>query len=140
MLLADFKKEKVQAMKNKDSVTIDALNVVINKLMLLSIDKRAKGEELAETDTVTVLQKTEKELIEERDGYQKAGRQDTVDKLNAQLAVIKKYLPKMMSEEEISAVIDTLEDKSVPSVMRHFKLNYQGKCDMRLVSQVLNKK
>ncbi len=140
MLLADFKKEKVVAMKAKDSVTIDALNVVINKLMLLSIDKRSKGEELTETDTVTVLQKTEKELIEERDGYQKAGRQETVDKLNAQLEVIKKYLPKMMTEDEIAEVIATLDDKSVPSVMRHFKQNYQGKCDMRLVSQVLNKK
>ncbi len=140
MLLADFKKEKVIAMKNKDSVTVDALNVVINKLMLLTIEKRAAGVELAEADTVAVLQKTEKELIEERDGYQKAGRADTVAKLSAQLEVIKKYLPKMMTEEEIAAVIDTLDDKTVPSVMKHFKQNYLGKCDMRLVSTVLNKK
>ncbi len=140
MLLADFKKDKVVAMKSKDNVTIDALNVVINKLMLLTIEKRAAGVELTEADTVTVLQKTEKELIEERDGYQKAGRTETVEKLNAQIDVIKKYLPKMMTEEEIVAVIDTLADKSLPSVMKHFKQNYQGKCDMRLVSTVLNKK
>ncbi len=140
MLLADFKKAKIEGMKAHDNVTVDALNVVINKLMLLSIDKRSKGEELTEADTVAVLQKTEKELIEERDGYERAGRQDTVDKLNAQLAVIKAYLPKMMTEEEIASVIATLDDKSVPSVMRHFKQHYQGKCDMRLVSQVLNKK
>lgn len=43
----------------------------------------------------------------------------------------------MMSEDEIRAVIMTLPDKSVPSVMRHFKAEYAGKCDMAEVNKVL---
>jgi uncharacterized protein YqeY len=42
-----------------------------------------------------------------------------------------------MSKEEIKEVILALQDKSVPAVMRHFKANYAGKCDMKEVNEVL---
>lgn len=137
MLLADFKKLKIEAMKAHDEDAVKALNVVINKLMLASIDKRAKGEEMTDADTVTVLQKTEKELIEERAGYEKAGRSDTVASLDRQIAAVKKYMPQMMSAEEIKEIILTLSDRSVPAVMKHFKTEYAGKCEMKTVSEVL---
>jgi hypothetical protein len=31
-----------------------------------------------------------------------------------------------------------LEDKSMPNTMKHFKLNYLGKCDMKLVNKLAN--
>lgn len=68
-----FKKEKVTKMKEKDKDAVSALNVVINKIMLASIEKRAKGEELGEGDILSLLQKTEKELLEEKTGFEKAG-------------------------------------------------------------------
>ena len=40
------------------------------------------------------------------------------------------------SEDEIRAIINTLEDKSIPSVMKHFKANYQGQVDNSLVSKI----
>ena len=43
----------------------------------------------------------------------------------------------MMSEEEIKEVILSLADRSVPNVMKHFKSNFAGKCDMRKVQEVL---
>jgi uncharacterized protein YqeY len=54
-----------------------------------------------------------------------------------QLEVVKQYLPKLRSQEEIKQVILSLEDKSIPSVMKHFKVNYAGKVDMRLVQETL---
>ena len=134
-----FKKEKVAKMKEKDKDAVSALNVVINKIMLSSIEKRAKGEELSEGDILSILQKTEKELIEEKSGYEKAGANyaDNVKSLENQIATVKSYLPQMMSKEEIKEVILSLDDKSVPSVMRHFKANYNGKCDMKEVNEVL---
>ncbi|MDE5756835.1 MAG: GatB/YqeY domain-containing protein [Clostridia bacterium] len=134
-----FKKEKVAKMKEKDKDAVSALNVVINKIMLSSIEKRAKGEELSEGDVLSILQKTEKELIEEKAGYEKAGANyaDNVKSLENQIATVKSYLPKMMSKEEIKEVILSLDDKSVPAVMRHFKANYNGKCDMKEVNEVL---
>ncbi|MFI3229649.1 MAG: GatB/YqeY domain-containing protein [Bacillota bacterium] len=139
MLLDGYKKEKIMAMKAKDTATVSALSEVINKLMLLSIDKRAKGQELVEADSVSVLQKVEKELIEEKTAFEKVGKQEIVAELEAKIAVIKKYLPQLMSEEEVTAIIIAMEDRSIPTVMKHFKANYQGKVDMRIVQQVVAK-
>lgn len=137
MTIDDFKKAKIEAMKNHDKDTVTGLNTLINKLMLFNIEKRAKGEEMSEADYVQILKKTQKELVEEKEAFEKAGREDTVRSLENQIAAIEKYLPKMMSEEEICAVIAALPDKSVPAVMKHFKTEYAGKCDMAEVNKVL---
>jgi uncharacterized protein YqeY len=136
MTLNEFKIEKIQAMKEKDKDKVSALNVIITKIMALTIEKRAQNEEVTQGDIDTLLQKAEKELIEERLGFEKAGREENVISLTNQIEVIKKYLPKLLSEEEIREIISTLDDKSMPSVMKHFKTNYQGKVDMKLVSNI----
>jgi uncharacterized protein YqeY len=140
MTLEQFKKAKIDAMKQKDKDRVSALNVIITKAMALTIEKRAVGQELLESDIDTLLQKAEKELSEEREGFIKAGREENVISLTNQIEVIKEYLPKLLSAEEIKAIISALEDKSIPSVMKHFKQNYQGKADMRLVNAIASGK
>ncbi len=137
MDINDFKKVKIDAMKARDKDAVAALNVVINKLMLAGIEKKAAGAEMTDADVTSVLQKTINELTEEREGFLKAGRAETVESLDRQLETVKKYLPKMLSEDEIKEIILSLDDKTVPSVMKHFKANYAGKVDMKLVGTVL---
>lgn len=137
MTIDDFKKVKIEAMKAKDKDAVTALNSVINKLMLAGIEKKAVGETLSDEDVVKILQKTVNELVEEREAFVKAGRDETVASLDKQIETVKKYLPKLLSEEEIKAIILSLEDRSVPLVMKHFKSEYAGKVDMRLVGSVL---
>ena len=137
MQIEDFKKIKIEAMKARDKDAVTALNALINKLMLLSIERRAAGAEMTDADVTQVMQKTINELIEEREGFLKAGRSETVASLDNQLATVKKYLPKMLTEEEIKEIILSLPDKTTPFVMKHFKANYAGKADMRLVGTVL---
>lgn len=137
MLQDDIKKARIEAMKAKDKTTLNVLSVVLNKIMLATIDKREKGETLTDADVVGILQKTVKELGDEREGFLKADRPEKVAELDVQIATVNGFLPKMMSAEEIAAVIMTLEDKSVPAVMRYFKAEYAGKCEMRTVSEVL---
>jgi uncharacterized protein YqeY len=136
MTLEQFKKEKVEAMKNHDKETVSALNVIITKIMSLTIEKRATNETVSEADIDTLLKKAEKELIEEKEGFEKAGRTENVESLTKQIAVIKKYLPEMLSEDKIREIISSLEDKTLPSIMKHFKVNFQGKADMKLVSTI----
>ena len=137
MLQDDIKKARIEAMKAKDKTTLNVLSVVLNKIMLATIEKREKGDTLTDADVVGILQKTVKELGDEREGFMKADRPEKVAELDAQIATVNGFLPKMMSAEEIAAVIMTLEDKSVPAVMRYFKAEYAGKCEMRTVSEVL---
>lgn len=137
MLYDEIKKANVQAMKDKDAVARSFYSVLLNKIMLENIKKREKNEEVTDADIANILQKTIKELEEEKQNYEKVGHQEEVENISKQIELAKKYLPKMLSKEEIADIINSLEDKSIPSVMKHFKANYNGKCDMRMVQEVL---
>ncbi len=137
MLLEDLKKEKVAYMKEKNKEAVNAMNALINKAMLLTIEKRKDGLDLTDADVDVLLQKTEKELIEEQVAYKNAGREETVQSLEVQLETIRKYLPKLLSDDEIKEIIRSLDDKSMPNVMKYFKANYNGKVDMKRVGIVL---
>ena len=92
---------------------------------------------MVDADYVQILQKTIKELSEEAENYRKVNHQTQVEEIEKQIKIVEGYLPKMMTEEEIKNVILSLDDKSIPNVMKHFKANYAGKCDMRMVQEVL---
>lgn len=137
MLIDEIKKANMQALKDKDKATRAALSTVINKYMLLNVENKAKGKETTDADVISILQKSIKELEEEKNMFVKAARQDKIDEMNIQINAVKKYLPEMMSEDEIRKIISGLEDKSIKSVMAYFKENYAGKVEMAKVSQVL---
>ncbi len=124
-------------MKARDTQAVIALNTAISRLMLLQIEKRATGEELTESDVLSVLKKTEKDLTEECEAFAVAKREETVKEIKKQIEVIKQFLPKTMSEQEIKNIILQLPDKSVPAVMKKFKTEYNGLVDMKTVSDVL---
>lgn len=136
MLFQDIKKANIEALKNKEANARAIYSVLINKCMLLEINKREKGEELGDADVVSLIQKTLKELEDEISNFEKVNNITKVETLKEQVNYIKTFLPSMLSEEEIREIIGNLDDKSMPSVMRHFKANYAGKCDMSLVSRL----
>ena len=137
MIIEEIKSANIQAMKDKDQRARSIYSVLMNKHLMASVDARTSGKEVEDADMVRIIQKTIKELEEERDNYARVGNTEEVENIEYQKSLIEKYLPQMLSEEEIKAIIMTLEDKTVPSVMRHFKTNYNGKCDMKTVSTVL---
>ena len=77
-----------------------------------------------------------KELADEKEGYIKTNNLERAKLIDEQAEIIKVYLPKQLTEEEIRAEISKLEDKSMPSIMKHFKANFAGKVDMSLVSRI----
>ena len=137
MIIDEIKKANVQAMKDKDANLRSIYSVVINKYMLATVEARTTGKEVDDAQMVKIIQKTIKELDEEQANYEKVGHMETANNIAAQKAVLEKYLPQMLSEEEIKKIILSLDDKTVPAVMRHFKANYNGQVDMKTVSDVL---
>ena len=136
MIIDEIKKDNIQAMKDKNALARAIYGVVMNKVMLLNIEFKKDGKEMQDSDVVQILQKTIKELTEERENYLKAGNTLEAENIATQKALIEKYLPQMLSEQEIRDIVATLEDKSMPSIMKHFKANYAGKVDMGLVNKV----
>jgi len=137
MIIDEIKKQNIEAIKSKDQNARAIYGIVINKYMLLNVEKRSKEQEVTDVDMVQILQKTIKELTDEAENYAKVGNTTEVENIKQQKDMLSAFLPKMLSEEEIKNIILTLEDKSIPSVMKHFKANYAGKCDMGLVQKVL---
>ena len=136
MLIDELNKANIEALKARDQVARAIYSVILSKYKAAAIELRAAGKEATDQDLVKIITKTIKELDEEKESYEKAGRVEQAQSILTQKALIEKYLPKLMSEEEIKKVISPLQDKSMPSVMKHFKANYDGQVDMSLVSKI----
>ena len=136
MLLDELKKANLQAMKDKDKDARSVLSVVLTKCQLLIVEANASGKPFEDPQVLEVIQKVLKELSDEKEGYSKVGNAERVASIAHQEEVIKAYLPKQLTREEIIEEINKLEDKSMSCVMKHFKANFAGKVDMSLVSQI----
>lgn len=136
MLIDEIKKAKMVAMRDKDADARAVYDIVVNKYLLQSIALRESGKEISDVDMIQIIMKTLKELADEKENFLKVGRLETAKGIEHQEEVLKKYLPQMMNEEEIRIEISKLEDKSMPSIMKHFKNNFQGKVEMSLVSKI----
>ncbi len=134
--LMDLKKAKMMALKNHDADAQNVLGIIIASYQKQQIEKQAKNETMQDADMVSILNKTLKELADEKEMYLSNGRTEQAEADERQMEIVKSYLPKMMSEEEIRTVIEGLEDKSIKAVMVKFKTEYAGKADMGLVSRI----
>lgn len=137
MIEEQIKKANIEAMKNKDSVARSFYSVLLNKILLEKIAKGNREQPLADADLANLIQKTIKELNEEKENYQKVNNVEEIKILERQIEIASGYLPKQLSQDEIKNIILGLDDKSIPNVMKHFKANYNGQVDMRLVQEVL---
>ena len=136
MLFEEIAKANMDALRNHDKVARSILSIVYGKFKNESINQGLNAKSLPDGDCLNIIKKTIKELDEEREGYIKVGRQESADEIAKQKEIIEKYLPQMMSEAEIRAEIEKLEDKKILNVMKHFKTNFNGLCDMGLVSKI----
>ena len=136
MILDNLKKAKIEALKNKNDDVKNIANVMINKCMLLSISKKEQGQVLLDSDVISLIMKTIKELDDEKEGYIAVGNEKRALSIDNQKQFLKSYLPTMLSEDEIRIEISSLEDKSIPSIMKHFKSNFAGRVDMGLVNKI----
>lgn len=137
MILEQIKKDNTTAIKEKNSTARAILSILMNKALLETVKKREKNEELTDVDMVAILQKTVKELTDEMENYKKVNNENQVKEIETQIEIVKTYLPKMLSVEEIIEIIKPMEDKSIPTVMKKFKLEYAGKVDMKDVQTAL---
>ena len=138
MLIDELKKAQMEALKTKDTLKRSVLQIVTGKVKLAEIEKRTKNETITDDDVLLVINKVIKELDEEILAFKNANRLEKVEELTLQKQILEAYLPAKLTEEEIREIINSLEDKSMPNIMKHFKLNYLGKCDMKLVNKLAN--
>ena len=136
MIFDDLQQANIQSMKDHNKVAHEIISLVFGKCKNEAIDKGYADRKLPDPEALRIIQKTIKELEEEKLAFEKAQRAERVEELKAQMEILSQYLPKQLSEDEIRNIISTLEDKKIPSVMKFFKANYQGQVDNSLVSKI----
>lgn len=136
MIIDDIHDANIQALKDHDTVARSILSVVLTKAKLLEVELRSQNLTLSDEQVLDIIQKTIKELHDEKDGYAKVGNAPRAEAIDKQEAIIKEYLPQQLTREEITAIIASLSDKSLPNIMKYFKTNYFGKVNMSLVSEI----
>jgi uncharacterized protein YqeY len=93
----------MQAMKDHDKVKKDALSALVSATKKLAIDAGCR-EEIPDSMTDQAILKEIKTLKEQIDTCPKE-RTDLLDEYNARLAVFEEYAPKMLSAEEVEAIL-----------------------------------
>jgi len=106
------------AMKAKDERTISTLRLVNSTFKNADIEARASGKTLSDADLLPVLQKMIKQRQESKELYEKGGRPELAQQEGEEIAIITAYLPKQMSESEMTAAIDAAIAETGASAMK----------------------
>lgn len=132
----------VAAMKAGEKERKAALSFLLSSLKNKAIDKRADLTEKEENQVILKEIKQLKETIE----MTPADRTDLLEEAEKRLAVLEEYAPKMMSEDEIKAVIsDVISglgiEKPLPKdkgrIMKELMPKVKGKADGKLVNELV---
>lgn len=140
MIIDAIKAAKIEAMKQRNEPAKGILSLLADRYLLQAIEAKANQKELGDQEMTAILMKVGKELEDEKAIYLTNGATARVANIDAQILVLKKFLPKLLSEAEVRAEIQKLADQSLPSIMKHFKANFAGKVDMGLVNQIAKSK
>lgn len=139
-------KELLEAMKKRDAVRVSTLRMLVAAFRNKEIEKKKS---LTEGDLLEVTQTEAKRRRESIEEYRKANRTDLASKEEAELNVLKAYLPPSLSEAElkqlVQAAIQEAGAKSpqdmgrvMSALMPHIKGRADGKQAQQLVKEALS--
>ncbi|MEN8137503.1 MAG: GatB/YqeY domain-containing protein [Bacteroidota bacterium] len=135
--------EMKSAMKSKDKVALEALRAVKAAILMAQTESGAK-EELDENQEMKLLQKLVKQRKDSAQLYKEQGREDLAEPELAQVAVIEKFLPAQLSEDELKVIIGRIIEelgatspKDMGKVMGAANKKLAGKAEGRMISTVV---
>ena len=147
MLLDKITTDLHQAMKNRDRPMRETLRFLLSSVQKYQIDNYPPGstKKLTDEDVVKVIRRHVKIRQEAITAFQKGQRQDLVAKETFELNLLQKYLPALLTEEEIRAFVKTLIDEGntnfgqiMAGIMQKWPGRVEGKRAAEIVQQALN--
>lgn len=134
-----------QAMLAKNKEELEALRAIKSLILLAETEKGGSGEVATDVEN-KLLMKAAKQRKESADIFQQQNRADLADKELKQLEVINRYLPKQLSEaeltEELKKIMESVGAKSpadMGKVMGAATKQLAGKADGKLISELVKK-
>ena len=141
-------KQKLQedlksSMKNKYTIKKSVITLIRSSIKQYEVDNRV---ELGDDEIVDLIAKQLKQTRDSREEFVKAGRDDLVSKAEAEIEVLKEYLPQQLSEEELNGiVISTISEvgatsmKDMKKIMTSIMPKVKGRADGKLINELVKK-
>lgn len=140
-LLQDLTSDMVSAMKSRDKETLGVVRMLKAAVQNEQIEQ---GHDLTSDEEVAVMAREYKQRKESLEEFKQAGRQDLVEKTEAEMKIVKKYMPKQLSADDVKKIVaDTIEQvgassmKDFGKVMGAVMPKVKGKADGKLVNQTV---
>ena len=140
-----IKNDMYVAMKSGDKIKTNILRTLLSTLKEKQIEKKKN---INEDEYLNVIKRLVKQLKESADAYQKAGRSELYEKEASELAILKKYLPEILSENQTLDLVKEVIDQTSASrlsdmgkvmsvIMQKSNERVDGKIANRLVKELL---
>jgi uncharacterized protein YqeY len=145
----EFTDSLKEAMKSRDEVRTGTIRLILAALKEKDIDSRGSGkaEKIGEPEILSMLQSMIKQRNESMETYRKAGREDLAGREEAEIAIIKGFLPQQMNDNEVTEAVEGLvkelnasDIKDMGKVMAALKTRYAGQMDMAKAGGVVRQK
>jgi len=141
MLKQDLMSELKEAMKNKDEINKNTIQMV--RAAILQIEKD-KGIEVDDDKIIEIIAKEVKTKKDALIDFAKGGREDLVEQTKREIEILQKYLPKQLSKDEIKDIVKSIIEKigatsikDMGNVMKEAKAVIGAGADGRTINEVV---
>jgi uncharacterized protein YqeY len=140
MLLEQIDSDLKTALKEKNEITVSALRNLKAAFKNAEIEKQHP---LSDDEAIAVVAKKVKQHKDSLESFKAGGRPDLVEVENAQMAVLQKYMPAAMSEEEVGKIVkQVIADLSAGAsdfgkVMKEVMAKVKGQADGSIISKLV---
>lgn len=132
------------AMRAKDTLALNTLRAVKSAIKNAAIEKGGADVELNESETVSLVRKQIKQRQDSFEQFTSAGRTDLADKEQAEIAILERYLPAALSEDEVKSMVAAAIAETGASsraemgvVMKILQEQAAGRVDGKTLSQAV---
>tara|TARA_B100001057_G_scaffold436476_1_gene467572 strand:- start:318 stop:767 length:450 start_codon:yes stop_codon:yes gene_type:complete len=136
----------ILAMKSKDSLRLESLRAVKSSILLFKT-KSGSSINISIDDEIKILQKLVKQRKESAEIYNKQNRLDLCETELNQAQIIESFLPKQLTQNEVSLVVEKIINKLNASsikdmgrVMGLASKELSGRSDGKTISEIVRKK
>lgn len=126
------------AMKAKESLTLSTIRLINAEIKRVEVDERVEVDDARVVQIITKMVKQRKDSV---NIYTEAGRTDLAEKEQAEIDILNRYLPKMMSTQEIESAVEQVVQEvgalgmaDMGKVMNALREKLVGVADMGQVS------
>lgn len=141
-LLSRIENDMKEALKAREETRLSVLRMIIASVRNVEIEKNLKT--VDDPEVVKILQKSLKQHRESIAQFEKGNRPDLVAKESAELKFIEVYLPKQMTEEDLTMLVKAViaetgasQKSDTGKVMKAVMAKAQGQADGKAISSIV---